>query len=74
MIRKLEKIRLEENANTEWIDAFKGLALCGVIAVHSGGSALPGVCGYLAGRGKTWCAIVLFIIGHVDVEVFRALL
>ena len=36
---------MEENTNTGWIDALKGIAMCGVIAVHSGGSVLPGIWG-----------------------------
>lgn len=43
-----------------WIDSLKGIALCGIIMVHSGGSALPSVLGKIGGAGRN--GVQLFFI------------
>ena len=38
-------------SNTNWINGMKGIAICGVIMIHSGGSALPSVLGRIGSMG-----------------------
>lgn len=54
---------LEEDTNQrqEWIDFFKGVAICGVVLVHAGGGALRGICGWLGASGAYGVQMFLII-------------
>ena len=44
-----------------WIDGMKGIAICGVVMIHSGGSSLPSVWGRIGDIGKNGVQVFLLI-------------
>ena len=36
---------VKKTENLDWVDALKGIAIVGVVAIHAGGSHLPGAAG-----------------------------
>jgi len=43
---------MEKQGRQTWIDALKGIAICGVVMIHSGGGNLPSYLGNIGNIGK----------------------
>lgn len=52
---------MEQSKNITWIDALKGIAICGIVMVHSGGGNLPSVLGTIGSMGSK-CVQLFFVI------------
>jgi peptidoglycan/LPS O-acetylase OafA/YrhL len=52
---------MENNKSLNWVDALKGLAICGVVCVHSGGKNLPSIYGIIGANGSK-CVQLFFLI------------
>ncbi len=48
-----------------WIDALKGVAMCGVVMIHSGGDKLPSVLGKIGAAGKYGVQIFFLISAYL---------
>lgn len=48
-----------------WIDALKGIAICGVVLIHSGASGLPSILGRLGILGKNGVQIFFVISAYL---------
>ena len=47
----------------KWIDALKGIAICGVVMIHSGGSNMPSYLGAIGAVGKNGVQLFFLISG-----------
>lgn len=48
-----------------WIDGMKGIAICGVVMIHSGGSALPSVLGKIGGLGASGVQVFFLLSSYL---------
>lgn len=55
-----------EESRAAWIDSLKGIAICGVIMIHSGAEQLPSVLGRLAGIGKNGVQLFFLISAYLS--------
>lgn len=53
------------NKKNTWIDSLKGIAICGVVMIHSGAGALPSVWGVIGNAGKYGVQLFLLISGYL---------
>lgn len=51
--------------NISWIDSLKGIAMCGVIMIHSGGAELPSILGRVGSIGKNGVQIFFFLSAYL---------
>lgn len=57
-----------ESLNQErytWVDAMKGIAICGVVMIHSGGASLPSILGILGDAGKYGVQLFFLLSGFL---------
>lgn len=48
-----------------WIDGMKGIAICGVVMIHSGGGALPSVLGKIGGLGASGVQVFFLLSAYL---------
>lgn len=56
-----------------WIDSLKGIALCGVIMIHSGGSNLPSIMGKIGDVGKNGVQLFFLLSAYLSFSSYAKL-
>lgn len=64
-ILKERKIQKMNNESIGWINGMKGIAMCGVIMVHLGGSSLPSIMGHIGSIGKNGVQIFFLLSAYL---------
>lgn len=55
-----------EKARISWIDSLKGIAICGIIMIHSGGADLPSLFGKIGNIGKNGVQLFFLISAYLS--------
>lgn len=53
------------NTRVRWVDGMKGVAICGIVMIHSGGGALPDLLGSLGNIGKNGVQVFFMISAYL---------
>ncbi|MEY8326739.1 acyltransferase [Lachnospiraceae bacterium 54-11] len=54
-----------ESRRYAWSDSVKGIAICGVVMIHSGGASMPGILGVLGDAGKYGVQLFFLLSGFL---------
>lgn len=54
-----------EKTRTTWIDSLKGIAVCGIVMVHSNASSLPGLLGKIGNAGKNGVQLFFLLSAYL---------
>ncbi len=54
-----------------WIDALKGIAICGIIMIHSGGAGMPSILGKIGNIGKNGVQLFFVLSAYLSFLSFE---
>ena len=60
-----ETVQTNQHGHKAWIDALKGIAICGVLLIHAGGNGLPGFAGQVANIGFQSIPLLIVISAYL---------